>query len=130
MTEKRTHSEKRSLLNCTLHAGLDFAVDHDRIIALIVGDLKWFRNVIAIVNDLSLGIGEAVCNEVNGLHGADREGQVILGDFVRVQRLHLWLICHAVGQLTDTGKDTGAVGLVLAILLAHAELDCEPVDGS
>ena len=55
---------------------------------------------------------------------------MVLCDFVRVQRLHLRLIRHTIGKLADTGKNTGAVGLVLAILLAHSKFDCEPIDGS
>ena len=55
---------------------------------------------------------------------------MVLCDFVRVQRLHLRLIRHTIGELADTGQNTSAVGLVLPILLAHSKLNCEPIDGS
>ena len=55
---------------------------------------------------------------------------MVLRNLVRVQRLELGLVSDAIGEFTDTGQDAGTVGLGDASLIAHAELDCEPVDGS
>jgi len=55
---------------------------------------------------------------------------VVLRDFVWIKRLHFWLISDAVSKLTDAGENSSTVCLVFPVLLAHSELNCEPVDGS
>ena len=55
---------------------------------------------------------------------------MVLSDLVRVKRLELRLIGDTVLQLTYTGEDASAVGLMLATLATHAKLDSKPVDSS
>ena len=62
------------------------------------------------------------------LHLAYWELNVVLGDFSRVQRVELWLVCHTIGKFTHRAEDSGAVSLQLACFLAHSELDSKPVN--
>lgn len=85
-----------------LHSCLDLPVDGDGVIGPIVSDSKWLTNVVAVVSNLSLSLRKGVSNEVQRLHGADWESQMVLGNLIGVKRLELWLIGHGVGELTDT----------------------------
>ena len=54
---------------------------------------------------------------------------MVLSNLVGVKRLKLWCVGHAVGKLTDAGKDTGAVSLRDTLFVAHTEFNSEPIDG-
>ena len=55
-----------------------------RVSALIVSDCERLADIIAVVRNLLLCLGEGIGHEVDRLHGADREREVVLRDFVRV----------------------------------------------
>lgn len=110
-------------------SSFNLAVHCDCVVARVVRDVERFANVVTVLRNLLLGFGEGAGYEVKWLHRADGEGQVVLRDFVGVKRLQLGHVCHAVGKFAHTGEDAGSIGLCLAILLAHAKLDREPVDG-
>lgn len=108
---------------------MNFAVDRNSIISLIVSDGKRLRDVIAVFYNLLLGLSKRVSYHINRLHGTDWESEMVLSDIVGVEWHHLWHVCGAVGELTHARQDTGTVGLVLPVLLAHTKLNRKPVDG-
>ena len=121
-------SEKDFFLRSALHASFDVSVDGHGVGGIVISHSEGLRNVVAVVNDLLLCLREGVRDEVDWLHRTYRECQVILSNLIRIKWLHLWLIGHAVGELTDARQNTSTVSLMLTILLTHAELNCEPVD--
>ena len=55
---------------------------------------------------------------------------MVLRDLERIQGKVLGFVAQTVLELSHTAQDAGSVGFSLASLLAHAELNCEPVNGS
>ena len=54
---------------------------------------------------------------------------MILSYLIGIKWLHLWLISDAISELSNARQNASSVSLMLSILLTHAELNCEPVDG-
>jgi hypothetical protein len=53
---------------------------------------------------------------------------MILGDLKGIKRFILGFVSQAILEFAHTRKDTGAVSFQSPVLLAHAELNGEPVD--
>ena len=106
------------------------AINLNRVILFIVGKVERFVDVLAVVDDLLLGVREALGHEVQGLHLTDGEVEVVQCNVLRVERLKLWLLAHAIVELAEAAEQTGTISFFLTVSVeAHAELDREPVDG-
>lgn len=95
----------------------DLAIDLNSVALLVVRNIKRSDNVLAIVDYLLFGFWEAFRNKVDWLHFTDWKIDVILSNNIRIEWPELRFIRHAVSELTKTAHDSGAICLLISILV-------------
>lgn len=82
VTEERGSSEERALF--TFSSSFYFTVYANSVAVRVVGDGKILLDIVTVIRDLFLCLCETLSHEVERLHRAYWERQVVLSDFVRV----------------------------------------------
>lgn len=77
---------------CVITSCLNLAINYDAVCAIVVGNIEGLVDMFAVVNDLFLCTVERFRNKVVGLHGTDREVDMILGNLKGIKGKILWFV--------------------------------------
>ena len=95
----------------------------------VISNVEGATDVLTVVRNLLFCYLEAVGDEVEGLHFADWEINVILCYNVGIKSFELWLVCNTVLQFSKAAHNTSSVCFqIIVFIFAHSELNCEPID--